>query len=117
MLEVIFGSSTAEKVLMYIFVYGEGYATAISKTFDISLNQVQKQLLKFEEGGFLVSLLKGKTRIFTWNPRNPFVGELQNLLKKAYEIIPNDIKEQYYTERRRPRRTGKIWRTLIRNLH
>jgi len=34
MLEGIFGNASAEKVLLYIEQYGEGYATAIARNFD-----------------------------------------------------------------------------------
>lgn len=30
---------------------------------------VQRQLERFERAGMLVSLIKGRTRLFTWNPR------------------------------------------------
>ncbi|MEN8221694.1 MAG: hypothetical protein ABFR36_00435 [Acidobacteriota bacterium] len=103
----LFGNETAEKVLMYLFVYGDGYPTEIARIFSISLNMVQKQLLKFLDGGVLVSRLRGKTRIFYWNRRYPFLAELKELLSKGYEYLPDEIKEKYYKERRRPRRVNK----------
>ena len=47
----IFGTETTEKVLLYLQSYEEGYATAIADTFGISLNLVQRQLLKLEAEG------------------------------------------------------------------
>lgn len=107
MLEKIFGSTTAEKMLLYLTAYGEGYASGISKTFDIPLNMVQKQLARFEEAGLIVSTLKGRTRLYVWNPRYPFLKEFEALLEKVFEFVPQEEKERYYLERRRPRRKGK----------
>ena len=107
MLEKIFGSVTAERVLLYLTAYGEGYATGIAKTFGIPLNMVQKQLARFEEASLISSTLKGRTRIYTWNPRYPFLKEFKAYLEKAFEFLPQEEKERYYLERRRPRRGGK----------
>ena len=107
MLEVIFGNNTAEKVLLYINTYREGYAAGMSKIFNIPLNMVQKQLRRFEEGGILVSQLKGNTRIFTFNPRYIFLDELKNFLNKAMKLLPEKEIKKYYRRRTRPRKTGK----------
>ena len=107
MIEKIFGNATAEKVLFYLTAYEEGYATGIAKTFGIPLNMVQKQLARFEEAGLIASTLKGRTRVYTWNPRYPFLNEFKAFLEKAFEFIPQEEKERYYLERRRPRRKGK----------
>lgn len=108
MLEGIFGNASAEKVLLYLEQYEEGYATAIARNFDrLSLNMVQRQLERLERAGPLVSSLKGKTRIYSWNPRYPFRRELRALLRKALEALPASERDRYLTERRRPRRAGK----------
>ena len=107
MLEKLLGSKSAENVLMYLFVYNEGYPTEISRVFTIPLNMVQKQLSKFEDGGILVSQLKGKVRMYQWNPRYPFLDEIKNLLAKNFEYLPESLKERYYRRRTRPRRKGK----------
>ena len=108
MLEGIFGNASAEKVLLYIEQYEEGYATAIANTFeDLSLNMAQRQLERFERAGPLISSLKGRTRLYTWNPRYPFRNELRALLKKALDQLPRSERERYFTQRRRPRRAGK----------
>lgn len=107
MLEKLFGSKTAEIVLMYLFVFQEGYPTEISRIFSIPLNMIQKQLFKFEEGGMLVSRLRGKVRIYQWNPRYPFLNEVEKLLERNFEYLPEVIKERYYRQRTRPRRRDK----------
>jgi hypothetical protein len=107
-LEGIFGNASAEKVLLYLEQYGEGYATAIARAFDdLSLNMAQRQLDRFERAGALVSTLKGRTRLYTWNPRYPFAPELRSLLAKALDFLPAAERRRFFSERRRPRRTGK----------
>lgn len=107
-LEGIFGNASAEKVLLYLEQYEEGYATAIARTFDgLSLNMAQRQLDRFERAGALVSSLKGRTRLYTWNPRYPFRSELRALLRKALTSLPAFERRRHFVERRRPRRAGK----------
>ena len=107
MLEPILGNSTVEKILLFIFVYGEGYPTRMSNIFCIPLNGIQQQLKRLEGGGVLVSQLKGKTRIYKFNPRYLFLGELKNILKKALKLLPRNEVKKYYRQRTRPRRKGK----------
>lgn len=107
MLEGIFGNPTAEKVLLYLEQYGEGYALAIAEAFDISVSMVQRQLERFERAGLLVSVLKGRTRLFTFNPRYAFRKEVRALLRKGLDVLPAHERKRYFSERRRPRRTGK----------
>ena len=108
MLEGIFGNASAEKVLLYLEEYEEGYATAIARRFDgLSLHMAQRQLDRFERAGALVSTLKGRTRLYSWNPRYAFRRELRSLLAKALELLPASERKLYFSERRRPRRAGK----------
>lgn len=107
MIEVIVGGQAAEKLLLYLENYGEAYAKEVSRTFLISLSAVQKQLQKFESNGILVSQLKGKTRIFTWNPRYALLTEFRTLLQKALSLLPDSEQKKYFRKRIRPRRTGK----------
>lgn len=108
MLESLFGNATAEKILLYLERYEEGYATAIADTFgNVSLNMVQRQLARFERAGMIVSVLKGRTRLFRWNPRYPFLKEVRALLAKALRSLPNEERKLYFDQRRRPRRGGK----------
>ncbi|MCP3984927.1 MAG: ArsR family transcriptional regulator [bacterium] len=88
--------------------YGEGYATGIAKVFDgTSLHMVQRQLERFERAGLLVSTLKGRTRLYTWNPRYPFLTELRALLAKGLAALPAAERKRHFSDRRRPRRAGK----------
>ncbi len=108
MLEGILGNATAEKVLLYLEHYGEGYALAIAQTFDaLPVSMVQRQLERLEAAGVLVSQLQGRTRVFTWNPRFAFEDELRALLRKALRLLPAAERKRYFAARRRPRRAGK----------
>ena len=107
MLEGVFGNVTVEKILFTLFIYGEGYALGMAKTFGDSVNRFQQQLRRLENSGIVVSRLIGKVRIYTFNPRYPFLTELKAFVGKAYEFLPDKEKKAYYSKRTRPRRTGK----------
>ena len=107
MFQVLFGNAVAEKVLLYIANYGEGYINKIAKIYGISPSQVQKQLMRLEAGGVLVSRLTGNLRVFTFNPRFALRKELLALLERELELLPKETVQKYYRERARPRRTGK----------
>ena len=107
MLEPLFESEIKEKILLYIYTHSESYPNEIARAFQFYLNAVQYQLLKLEKGGVLYSKLKGKVRLFGINPRYPFRRELEALLEKTLNFIPENEKREYYMPRLRPRRTGK----------
>lgn len=107
MLERVLGGNAPERVLLYLENYGEGYAKGIATTFGMPLSVAQKQLRKFEEAGVLVSVMKGRTRLFVWNPRYPFQKELRALLAKVLSFVPEAEVKRFYRQRTRPRRTGK----------
>jgi len=107
LLSGLFGSETAEKVLLYLQSYGAGYPRGIATTFGIRVTPVQRQLEKFEREGILASRLIGRTRQYQWNPRYAFRTELELLLKKALSSLPEEYQRKYFRERTRPRRKGK----------
>lgn len=107
-LETLFGGKAAAKVLLFIENYGDGYASKIAKTYDMPLSEVQKQLTKFEQAGIFVSRKIGPSRVYTWNPRDPALIELQGLLRQTLDKgIPEKTLKQYYRQRQRPRRQDK----------
>lgn len=108
MLQAIVGSPTAEKVLLYLQNCEQAYGREIADTFDIAPSQVQKQLIKLEAGGVLVSRLIGRTRLYQWNPRNPLVPSLREFLRLALDSLPGAEQQRYYRRRTRPRRSGKV---------
>lgn len=107
LLEALFESDKKEKILFFLYSHEQGYAREIARIFRFNLNTVQNQLLNLESHGVLYSQLKGKVRIFGFNPRYPFRKELEALLNKAMAFLPEDEVRKYYRPRLRPRRTGK----------
>ncbi len=107
MLQALLGNATAEKVLLYIANYGDGYANGIARTFKLSASQVYKQLTRLEAGGLLASRDVGRTRVFTFNPRWAFLKPLKEILNKALKSLSPEEIRKYYRERRRPQRTRK----------
>jgi hypothetical protein len=109
MLEKLFGNVVIEKVLFFLLANEKGYATEMKKNFQIPLYSVQMALARLEQGGILVRLPQGKTQVYQYNPRYPFLGELETFLKKAYEALPESLRKRLYepSVRKRPRRQGK----------
>ncbi|NGX33745.1 MAG: hypothetical protein K1060chlam1_00086 [Candidatus Anoxychlamydiales bacterium] len=109
MLEPIFGGKNIEKILFFLLIHQRCYGRQLSRTFQTALSPIQKALDRLETGGIIVSFLEGKTRMYQFNPRYPFLQELKTLLEKAYLFLPQEFKNQYYEPkiRKRPRRKGK----------
>jgi hypothetical protein len=107
-LDAIFGNTSATRVLLFVQNYGEGYASQIARTYeDMSVSRALQQLDKFEAAGLLVSTTIGRSRVYTWNPRNPRVKALRYFLQELLNSLPVDKQRVYFRQRRRPRRRGK----------
>ena len=107
MLESLFGSISCERVLIFLAARDEGYAREIATFYTTSLAPVQKQLNKLEAGGVLASRTVGRTRLYVFNPRYPFLTELKALLTKALSFYDQDLQSRLLLDRRRPRRRAK----------
>ena len=107
MLELIFGSVSSERVLIYLLARNEGYAREIARFFDTNLSSIQKQLEKLEKGGILTSHSIGRTLVYSFNPAYPFLPEIKKLLEKAISFYPQKEREGLTLNRRRPRRHNK----------
>lgn len=107
MLESILGSQVRELILIYLAARKQGYAREIAAFYKKSLSPVQNQLDRLENGNVLVSSLSGKTRIYSFNPRYPFLKELMNLLNKVISFLPKEKKDELFLIRKRPRRKEK----------
>ena len=107
MLEVLLGSRSCEQVLLFLLARGEGYPREIARFFGVDYRPIRNQLDKLEGGGVLVSRQAGRTRLYTFDPRCPFLEELGALLGKAMAFCPDDLRERLLMNRRRPRRRGK----------
>ncbi|MBL8025254.1 MAG: winged helix-turn-helix transcriptional regulator [Fibrobacteres bacterium] len=107
MLEQLFGSQSREKVLIYLLIRTDGYAREIARFFDIDLTPIQKQLERLELGNIIYCRKIGRTKLYSFNPRYPFLNELKTLLEKAFSFYPTEIRNDLLKNRRRPRRAGK----------
>ena len=106
-MEPLLGSKNAERVLIFILAREEGYAREIARFFGADPDSIQKQLSKFESGGVLASRTVGRTRVYSLNPRYPFLKQLKALLEKALVFYSEEERQRLHFERRRPRRRGK----------
>ena len=107
MFDGLFGNKVAEKCLLYIANYGEGYISGIADNYGISKSQVKKQLERLEVGGILINKPIGNTKLFLINPRLVYKSELLDLLEKKLSVLPKSEIKEFYRKRTRPRKTGK----------
>jgi predicted ArsR family transcriptional regulator len=107
MLTPLFGTENSERALIFLLERNEGYAREIAQFFDTNLYAIQRQLDKLEAGGVLVSRTAGRTRLYQFNPRYPFLNELKQLLEKALSFYPEEVRENLVMNRRRPRKRDK----------
>lgn len=99
MLEVLFGTKNVQNILIFLFVNGRCYGTQLHRCLQTPLTPIQKALNRLERGGLVVSYLEGKTKLYQFNPAYPLLAELENLLKKAYTLLPGHAKKNYYVIR------------------
>jgi len=107
MLEPILGSISKERVLMYLYAREKGYAREIARTFNTGLTPIQKQLESLEVANIVYCEPQGRTMVYAFNPRYPFLKELKALLEKTLGYYPPEEQEALLMVRRRPRRQGK----------
>jgi DNA-binding transcriptional ArsR family regulator len=107
MIETLLGSPSRERALIFLVARSEGYPREIARYFDVDLAPIQNQLEKLESGGILFSRLVGRTRLYAFNPRYPFLKELLALLLKVLSFYPAEEQDKLIKNRRRPRRKGK----------
>jgi len=62
----------------------------------VPLTPIQKALDRLERGGLIGSYYEGKTRLYHFNPAYPLIHEVEQLLKKAYTLLPAHEKKNYY---------------------
>ena len=107
MLKPILGSVSKERVLVFLVTRGESYPREIARFHRTDLDPTQKQMDRLELGGILVSRTAGRTRLYSLNPRYPFLPELRALVEKGLSFYPANERDRLCMARRRPRRRGK----------
>jgi len=107
MLSPLLGTENIERILIFLLARESGYAREIAQFFNSNLYAIQRQLDKLEGGNVLVSKKIGRTRLYQFNPRYPFLTELISLLEKVFSFYPEEVRENLLMNRRRPRGLGK----------
>jgi hypothetical protein len=107
MLQGIFASEDAERVLFFMIARDQGYGRQIADFWDTTQTGVRRQLERFEAAGILVGQAVGRARVYSWNPRYPFLAELKALMTRAVSLLPENDRTKLLGHRRRPRRYGK----------
>jgi hypothetical protein len=107
MLESLFTSKTKEQILLYLIARNEGYSREIAGYYNRSVSLVQSQLDRLEYGNVIYSKKMGRTLMYYFNPRYPFLNELKLLLKRVIDFLPEKEKERLFLVRKRPRRKRK----------
>jgi predicted transcriptional regulator len=96
MLEKLFGNIVIEKILFYLLANEKGYGKELKEALDIPLYSIQMALSRLEKGGIIVRQAIGKTQVYQFNPRYPFLNELKAFLTKAYNSLPEELRAQLY---------------------
>lgn len=96
MLEALCGNKNVQRILLFLFVNGKCYGTQLHRSLGTPLTPLQKALNRLEKSGLITSYYEGKTRLYQFNPSYPLMSELEQLLKKAYTLLPAHHKKDYY---------------------
>jgi len=96
MLSAFIGSKNLEMILFFLLINEKGYGTQLHRLLNTPLTPIQKGFAKLEKAGVLQSYSEGKTRFYRFNPVYPLRKELDQFLRKAYELLSPQEKRQYY---------------------
>jgi hypothetical protein len=96
MLEIICGNRSIQKILLFLFVNRKCYGMQLHHLLKTPLTPIQKALLRLEKGGVIQSCYEGRTRLYRMDPSFPLAFELEQLLKKAYMLLPSEEQREYY---------------------
>ncbi len=107
MLDKLFGNETLALIFLNLFHYGEVYSSLIEKNTGTGSRAILNQLNKIEEAGYFVSREVGRTRLYAFNPKNPAVKHIKEIINITYSNLTIEMKEKMFKERMRPRAKGK----------
>ncbi len=93
MLEGLLGNKSAEKVMLALYANKELHASAIAQIYQTALDPIKKQLERFEEAGFLVSRVVGRSRLYSFNEDHPIIEPLRSLLAIAHKNEKKQMKK------------------------
>jgi hypothetical protein len=97
MLSTLMGSKNVERILYFLLINEKCYGTQLHRLLAAPLTPLQKGLTRLEKAGVLQSLYEGKTRYYRFNPVYPLKKELEQFLRKSYELLSPQEKRKYYS--------------------
>lgn len=95
MLEGLCGNKNVQKVLLFLFVNNKCYGAQLQRLLKTPLTSLQNALVRLEKGRIIISYSEGKTKLYQLNPSYPLLPELEQLLKKAYTLLPPQDKKLF----------------------
>ncbi len=101
----LFGSVPRTEVLLAVGLLGDTYPSELARGLGFAIPSVQRILRDLEVEGVLVSRERGRTRLYSLNPRFYGASALKDFLRKYVQQTDVDAKLQRI--RSRPRRAGK----------
>ncbi len=93
MLEGLCGNKNVQKILLFLFVNNKCYGAQLQRLLRTPLTSLQNALARLEKGRIITSYCEGKTKLYQLNSSYPLLAELEQLLKKAYTLLPPQDKK------------------------
>jgi hypothetical protein len=97
MLSALLGSKNVEKILFFLLIHEKGYGTQLQRLLNTPLTPIQKSFARLEKAGVVQSFYEGKTRFYRFNPVYPLKKELEQCVRKAYELLSPQEKRTYHS--------------------
>jgi DNA-binding transcriptional ArsR family regulator len=101
-----FGGKTRTRVLLALRLLSESYPRELARVLEVPINGVLQALKSLESDGLVAGRTRGRTRIYSLEPRYFASTELERYLFRLGEAAP-ELKQRVAGLRRRPRRSGK----------
>jgi hypothetical protein len=105
---MLFGSKNIEKILYFLLVNEKAYGTQLHRFLSTPLTPIQKGFAKLEKAGVVQSFYEGKTRFYRFNPVYPLKKELEQVLRKGYELLTPQEKRLYHISDEHPLRRSPL---------
>lgn len=102
-LRALIGSNTRVKILLYLSVYRETYPRELTINLKLPLFGVQTQLKNLMRGGVVRVEKESNRQMYSFNPDYELRKELQALLKKSLQSLPDKEKAVYLKPKLTPR--------------
>ena len=96
MLKELFGSRSTEQIFLNLSYSGELHLSAISKNSGIGATALLRKLNELESICILVSRQFGRTRLYSFNPKNKTDRQIKELVKDIYRAMSNEDKEKAF---------------------